>query len=397
VWYDSVSAAFGNLWQLGTTGTYWLSLDSKAAGSAGKLQFVAFGADHSELQILDNATATNNGAWHHVVCQYNASTLLLELYVDAVLVDSQTAAATIDPPDLQILLAAAWVGTPFVGGLDEFAVYDHVLTPARISAHYAARTLREGELSGARIGYILDRAGWPATPRNIDAGQSTLAAADLEGLSALEALHRVAESEAGVFFIAGDGAPTFFDRYDRISSPKDVPQATFGDGGGTEVDYEVVELSYDEERIFNEIREMNNQTLVVREDLASQATYGRRTLEQRTDLFVAAEAIDRADFALRRYKDPRVRCETISFGPVYATAEWAVLLGRELGDRVRIMRRPPTGATVERDVFVEQILEGADGDGMRLTYQLSPAEDWNFWVLGHATHGVLGTTTVVGF
>lgn len=397
VWYDMTAAVFGNLWQLGQTGTYWLSLDSLAAASAGKLQFIAFGEDHSELQVLGNPTATNNGAWHHVVCQYNASTLLLELYVDSVLVDSQTAAATIDPPDVGIVLAAGWIGSAAACGLDEFAVYDHVLTPARITAHYAARTLRAGELSGARIGYILDRVGWPATPRSIDPGQSTLAAADLEGVSALEALHQVAESEAGVFFVAGDGSPTFFDRYDRITAPKDAPQATFGDGGGAEVDYEVVELSYDEERIYNEIRETNAGTLIVREDLDSQEAYGRRTLEQRTDLEVAAEAIDRADFSLRRYKDPRVRCETISFGPVYANAEWAVLLSRGIGDRARIMRRPPTGATVQRDVFVEQIIEAVDGAAMSLGFQLSPAEDWNFWVLGDAAHGVLDTTTVVGF
>jgi hypothetical protein len=345
-----------------------------------------------------SGTTYDDGQWHHFLGQYNTTNNLVALYVDNVL------KGTAAPPLMRwrsanLVLGAISGGLSFfTGGLDELAFYDAPLSAAKRAAHLEARALRDGELSGSRINYILDRVGWPATPRAVDAGNSALAPATaLEGRSALEALQAVAAAEGGVFFISGDGTPTFLERRKRSVPPRNVPQATFGDGED-EVDYELVELVLDDQRIINEVRLSSpNLFAATVRDAASEATYGPRTLEQSLDLNDGDELIDRANFELSRYRDARVRCEAVEFGPVYDDASWTALLSRELSDRVLVRRRPPTGPAIEREAFIEQTSDAVAGDELRLGFQLSPAEVFDFWILGDAERSKLGQTTRLGY
>lgn len=347
---------------------------------------------------IASGTTYNDNLWHHYVGQYNSSTNLMELYVDNVL------KGTASPTLLRwrsasiILGAISGGGSYFTGGLDELAFYPVPLSASQRAAHIAARSLRDGELSGARVNYILDRVGWPALSRAVDAGNSALTpAAELEGQTALDALQAVAAAEGGMFFVAGDGTPIFLERRKRSITPRNTPQATFGDDTG-EIDYELVELALDDQHILNDVRLTNpNRHAANVRDAASEATYGPRTLEQSLNIDDAGELTDRANFELSRYKDARMRCEAIAFGPVYDDTSWTSLLSRELSDRVRVRRRPPTGPLIEREVFIEQVTDSVVGGELRLGFQLSPAEVFDFWVLGDVDRSKLGQTTRLGY
>lgn len=84
---------------------------------------------------------------------------------------------------------------------------------------------------------------------------------------------------------------------------------------------------------------------------------------------------------------------------------WPVVLSAELGDRVRIRRRPFGGEMIEFEGFIEQIaFEIAEGFRWRITWGLSQADvaAGVYWQLtngddAYAPYSVLGTTTVLGY
>src|SRR5207245_1583234 len=91
----------------------------------------------------------DDGNWHHVVL--SAAVTTQSLYLDGSLVGSL--AGTIDHVDMTKYYlgggtgAPAWPATtsskapfPFIGQLDEAAVYGHPLSQAQVLAHYQART-----------------------------------------------------------------------------------------------------------------------------------------------------------------------------------------------------------------------------------------------------------------
>ncbi len=92
------------------------------------------------------------------------------------------------------------------------------------------------ELSGTRIGNVLDDLGFPALARDLDAGQLTMIASGaLENQNALEHLHLIQESELGALFQRGDGYAVFQDGHARVTTPGKDARAMFGDGTALDV------------------------------------------------------------------------------------------------------------------------------------------------------------------
>lgn len=267
------------------------------------------------------------------------------------------------------------------------------------------------ELSGTRIGRVLDAIGWPAGDRTLDVGRYTNPAATITAESPTKALAHlldVADSELGLVFIAGDGKVVYHDLYHRFDTAADyTPAATFGDGGGSELPYEELLPDYDLEGVVNEWRvtPSGSSSAITKEDSSSITTYGRIT-SSRTPLCADTIALTaQAEFLLAQTKEPRTRFERLVLEPsaladgatkdsVYANA-----LGRELGDRVNVKARPPGGAyTVSRDVYIEGIEHEVSDQRWRTVFRLSPVDPTTaggggFWLLGDATYGVLGVTT----
>jgi hypothetical protein len=93
------------------------------------------------------------------------------------------------------------------------------------NAGYAA------ELSGARVGHVLDSLGWPAADRSIDTGQSTMQATGaLVNIGAMDHLYSLQASDRAVLH-CGNGYATFKDRLDRPTNHA-TSLATFGDNPG---------------------------------------------------------------------------------------------------------------------------------------------------------------------
>lgn len=225
---------------------------------------------------------------------------------------------------------------------------------------------------GSRIGSVLDTVGWPSSDRTLASGAADLAAVILENVPALEHLQSVAETENGRLFVDTSGAVVFKDRRQPYSAT--TPNSTYGDGTG-EWGYMNIELQYGDEQIWNEVRVTRaGGTEQVANSTASQASYLTRTLE-RSGLLMDSdnEAKDAADFLLSNYKDPAVRVLSLQVWPLaLGTGGFAEVLSREIGDRVRIKRRPPGGgAAISQDSFIEGIEHELTPDTWTTTFRYS--------------------------
>jgi hypothetical protein len=87
------------------------------------------------------------------------------------------------------------------------------------------------EGSTARIGRVLDTAGWPLYLRTLDAGTKTLAAQTDVKEKYLEHLLKVAETELGLLYVDGWGRVVFHDANHRTTAVRSTRvQHVFGDG-----------------------------------------------------------------------------------------------------------------------------------------------------------------------
>lgn len=107
---------------------------------------IQYGSYSSGHKTATSSVDVHDGQWHHVVFTHNAGTLTL--YVDGNQVAQQTAVGYSNNPAASKFwigasahgTAAGGTGNWFAGQVDNLALYESVLSPTRIAAHYAAGT-----------------------------------------------------------------------------------------------------------------------------------------------------------------------------------------------------------------------------------------------------------------
>lgn len=256
------------------------------------------------------------------------------------------------------------------------------------------------ELTGARIGRILDEAGWPAADRAIDAGQTVIAAMAIDG-DALSAVNATADLERGVAFCNGAGSVVFHDRHRRMKPPYLTATQTLGDSG-VELPYRAISGDWDDTEVRNVVRVSragSDQEYAV-EDATSKADYGPISLEL-TELALTTdvEAKDLADWLLYQLKNQKLRFPAIALDPHSSPAAlFPALFAMEISDRVTVKRRPQNvGSAISEDQHVESIAFGADAAAGKFggcVVQLSPADPVDYWILGTS---LLGVDTVLAY
>jgi hypothetical protein len=268
------------------------------------------------------------------------------------------------------------------------------LAHARVSATYSA------EASGTRVTNVLDSAGWPAGLRTIDAGQATVPG--LTDESALSHLQEVAEAELGLFYATREGSIRFMQRHAFFTGVEDYPNHTWGDEeSGSEWLYRDIVLDQPDENIWNDVRVTrvggSQQTV---SDVPSQDRYFRRTLAKSGVLVTTDNAaVDIAQYWLNRYREVDLRVKQMSLRPAMQPTQWVHVLHADLGDRIRVRRRPVDGGLIEQNVFIEGISHSWDGEAGRwdVGFRLSPVDATaNFWILEDPVRGVLDSTTRLG-
>lgn len=345
--------------------------------------------------------SVNDGNPHQITVKRASGTVTL--YIDGAVAGSTFAAGESLGPFVSFGSPAVNANNAFTGTLDELAFYSTALSAARIAAHWDARKSGgqwAGDTSGARINRILDAAGWPTADRNIDAGQAVLQSADLLPVT-LANLQRIEQTEQGALFVTAAGLVRFIARNNLLTAPYTTSQGTFGDSG-SELEYGELTYTYDDNLIFNEVHvSRSGGTVAIVKDATSQTKYLRRTktldgLLHQSDL----TSVDLANWVLAHYKDPSLRITGMRLEPARANeaTHFPHVLGRELMDRVTVLRRPQNlGAAISQDTLIEGITHTVSAVDWVTQWNLSPAEAQGYWILGVAGSSELGSTTRLGF
>lgn len=267
----------------------------------------------------------------------------------------------------------------------------------------AGSAVGANELSGARITRILDSASWPVADRSIATGSSQMQATTLDG-TPLSELFLTADSELGEAYIDASGLFVFRGRTGILSDTRSTnPQARFGDGGEAagEIPYQEVTISYDDVQLYNEARiARTGGSQQTASDATSIADFLTHTFE-RTDLTLVsdAESLSYAQWIVYISKDPELRFDTLIIQPQKDEDNlFPQVLDREIGDRIKITRRPPDttqpnnqGSPLVREVFIRGMEFDIQQYEWSVTYTLQSATKvGSFLTLDHPVLGKIG-------
>ena len=335
------------------------------------------------------------------------------LYVDGVSVGSTSFGST--TRTMTVVQLGSYI-TPYLSGSGFTAppgsVYAHAalwgraLDSGEVADLWSAAGGYVGERSGARIARLLSY-GWSGAT-SVDAGASVMGVSVLSGntTSLLSACQDVTTTENGNFWVDARGVVTFTSRTTRYLALTST--YVFGeDTDAGELPYEGdIAFDFDATYAYNDLDIRNSDGFVGHAtDPVSRKRFFRRTYSRNVNLLNDQEAVDAANWLINQYRNPRQRIQTIKLVPSANPALWPVVLSLEIGDRVTVKRRVPganggAGLVMSADFFVENIAHDnidMTAGTWETTLLLSPAATVTPWILGDATYGVLGVTTIPGY
>jgi hypothetical protein len=270
---------------------------------------------------------------------------------------------------LPVWIRATWASTTYgwfrgvIDDLDLDAAYGRTVTVSCIDALEVLGRAKldtiasqfDNDLSGTRVGRILDAADWPTSLRSVDAGLSNLQATTY-GDYALPLLAKVTDTEFGVLYVDGDGKVVFGDRLHVYTATRSLSvQATITDVG-TDVDMIDLTVSRSRSTVFTSAAvTRDGGTQQTYTDAAAVASQGLRAFSGAagSQLRSDSDAANLASWIVGRYKHQKDEAQSVR---IDATAQgmWATLLPLRLYDRIRIIRDYGP-ATIDLQLLIQGI------------------------------------------
>ena len=252
-----------------------------------------------------------------------------------------------------------------------------------------------GNLSGTRVGQILDQISWPASMRDVDSGLTTMQADPGTNRTALQALTTVANSEYGALYVDAAGSFVFQDRSVTVGSIGGTP-TVFADNG-TGIDY------FDASWILNDILIFNKATITrtggtaqVASNTASITKYFLHSyfldnLLMQTD----AVALDYALAYVASRAETSIRCDAITldlYTPNYDTGVVAAL-DLDFFDPITIITTQPGGSLLEKTLQIFGVRMNISPNSWKTTFTtLEPVIDG--FIIGNVDYGILDTSVL---
>jgi len=251
------------------------------------------------------------------------------------------------------------------------------------------------ESAGDRIGRVLDQitVQWPSGKRDIQTGNTTLAAGTLED-NALTYLQLVEQSESGLIFVTKDGD---FGFRERLFQPTD-DALTFSDDG-TGIPFQDIQIAYGTELMANRSEITSVAGTAVATAPTSGVIYG--IIEKNIDTLLSSlpqlQAL--ADYIVGRYSEPEYRVENITVNlRAISDTQRDALLGLELGDESVVSFTPNgVGDPISLRYRVIGISHDVGIDRHTMSFSFEQLQ-FQFFILDDAVFGKLDNTeAVLGF
>lgn len=401
------------VWQNGSSvGGTWVSgpLSTAAGdsvfelGASGGAAYIRLRFTNGTSLLLTEPGSISANFTHHVVGTWDGQTA--KVYVNGVEMASETQTGVYLRQGNADDFLRIGVNQDLTGPsnliLDEVAIYEKALSPARILAHYDAGANRgyAEQLAGDRIEAIVTSDLW--SEANIQTGGFNVQPTFKFGQGKLDEILRTeqAENPSTHFYFNGTGDPVYLGWDYKAASPYNTVQATFGNGGGGEVQYVDLSVSYDDE-MFNRVTIAadggEGQTA---EDATSQAAYNMTGGSRAFSLtgLPMSEDTDAARVAgliLDGYANPQFRFTSLSL-TANDSSQKTQILNRQIGEPIRIKHRPKDGTAID---IVTHILGRSFslelGSTLNATWTLSRGFNAGdgFWRAGMVGFSEAGATT----
>ena len=247
-----------------------------------------------------------------------------------------------------------------------------------------------GQLSGTRINKILDQIGWPASMRDVDAGQTTLQADPATPRTALEAMQTVELSEYGSLYVNASGEFVFQDRAFTTSSVTGTPVVFNDDGTGIEYFNAIWLLNdvliYNSAQITRTGGTTQNAINQASIDKYFVHSYNQQNLLMETD----AVALDYARAYVASRAETTTRCDAITLD-LYTDnydAGITAALDLEFFDPVTITTTQPSSSTLTKTLQVFGVAQSITPNSWKTTLTtLEPIIDG--FILDSSIYGLL--------
>lgn len=393
-------------------GDIWFAILSNSGGGTAFSLGTGTGFGLGGYSVSGNLAAADNGSGHHVVItQTSGSTSTV--YFDGVSIFSATAALPASPTTLILGSSFGGTGGAFaqtIAKYANFAIYSGILSTTQITDHYnAGANAFLAETSGTRAGRILNYIGYPSSSRAVSTGNSALGSYELPGGKALDYLQTLSGTEQNQFYMGLDGALSTKSTFDVVWRNRQAPitatrsntsQITFGDGGGSELQYCDVLFDFEDSKIYNDVgaTRSGGNTQRVTDVTSSPTSSGHKYFRQTQDVTglwqTDNDAFDIANWILAHYKEPHERVVGLTIKPQADPMNlWPQVLGREIGDRITVKYHGSTGTTLSSDFIIEGIQHDFDGELWITIWVLNIADTQAYFIWDDTTYGVWDSTT----
>lgn len=352
-----------------------------------------------------------------------------ELYVDGALVSTITGSALINfltsSPTFMFnsfQLSGGQTGGLYGQGVNatfaEVSIWARVLQAAEVANLYNAGRGFNGELTGARITRHLALGGYTGATRVANGTKPMGPPSYVPMIDLNTDTANTAAAEGGNFWIAPDGAVAFTSSDTRYLTTASA--ATFGESEPLgEAPYESgVKFDNDPTYIYASVQVARPQGVnaiggMAADIAAANRNWFGRSVAITIDVQTDSLAQDLANWIFYTHNRPQTRVATVTLTPSANPKLWPFALGLEINNRITVIKRSKAanggaGIVITQDYFIEQIThDGIDFDlsTWTTTFSVSPigsatvgnGQTVQPWILGHATYGVLGSTTIPGY
>ena len=338
---------------------------------------------------VTSGSSIADGNVHHVAALWSHSTFDVALYVDGVLVGTQSTG--ISPPATSLYVGGAPGMVTLSGTLAHATVFSTLHTGARVAAHSdAGRTGFEGETPGARLDRYASYAAVPLAEIDSDAGTSPMAHVDTTGQSVMDMLRIVETTENGVLF---DGRDNFLEF--RSRSSRYLATSAFTLSMAAQQVESGIAPKVDRTGLLNDVTAtLSDGTVTARAiDQDSIDDYGRKNLEIELAATDENEPHAAASWRVNTYAEPLTRIPALSADilPLTGTLQDSILAA-DIGTRFAVTGIPAQAEATSGDFFVEGYTESIGATSHVFTFNVSDAAAYlDGFVLDSATRGLLDT------
>jgi hypothetical protein len=252
-----------------------------------------------------------------------------------------------------------------------------------------------GDLSGTRINQILDEIAWPASMRDVDAGQTTVQANPNTAATALGSMQKIELAEYGALYVDASGSFVFQDRAVTAGSIAAAPTVFADDGSG--IPYFNAVWRLDDTLVYNSASiTRTGGAAQVATNAASIAKYFAHSYNQ-TNMMMQTDAVA-LDYALAYVAsraETSIRCDAITLDLYREDYAAGILAAMELDffDNVTISTTQPGASTLTKTLQVFGVAYAITANSFKVTFTtLEPILD--SFIIGSSLYGILDTSVL---